>query len=354
MKYTGNNAYMNKLNNKRLILNLIRERGSTSRIELSKLTNLTKPTISTIISSFIEDGIVTETNLSQSQTGRKPMLLEINYAIYFLLSINISYNCIEIALSDLSTKIHYKEHFNILIPENELDAIDTLLDLINSFLHKNVPDYNYLVGIGISLNCDFDKVNIKNIFEDTLNIPTFVENSSYISGLCIKNNSDFDNFNNIGYLNISRDIILVNIINRDVIRSKANLNNIEINNHKCKDILSIDSLVTKYIDLKSIILTNKINNTNILELFKSNIEIGDISCINLLDEFIDTLNIFINNYLGIFPYDIIILDGGISYLQSVINHKLNNKLLVYSTIGDDINLIGASTLVANEFFKNYI
>ncbi|HPQ11387.1 MAG TPA: winged helix-turn-helix domain-containing protein, partial [Bacillota bacterium] len=59
-----------------LLANLIRKNPKISRAELTALTNLSPTTVSSLVAELIDDGLVRETGVRDSQSGRKPILLE--------------------------------------------------------------------------------------------------------------------------------------------------------------------------------------------------------------------------------------------------------------------------------------
>src|SRR5690625_1384977 len=61
--------------NKSLILNKVRTDGPISRAEIAKQTKLTPPTVSSNVKELIEQGIVKESELGESQGGGKPTIL---------------------------------------------------------------------------------------------------------------------------------------------------------------------------------------------------------------------------------------------------------------------------------------
>ncbi len=64
--------------NKSIILNKIRTDAPISRAQIAKETKLTPPTVSSNVKELIDQGIVIESKLGESQGGRKPTMLLIN------------------------------------------------------------------------------------------------------------------------------------------------------------------------------------------------------------------------------------------------------------------------------------
>jgi len=65
--------------NKALVLNLIRQQGTISRADIAKRTNLSRSTVSNIVTDLLAANLVQESGTGQSQGGRRPILIEFNY-----------------------------------------------------------------------------------------------------------------------------------------------------------------------------------------------------------------------------------------------------------------------------------
>ena len=63
--------------NKSTVLNKIRQSGPISRAEIAKVTGITPPTVSSIVKELMDEKLVVESILGESQGGRKPTMLRI-------------------------------------------------------------------------------------------------------------------------------------------------------------------------------------------------------------------------------------------------------------------------------------
>ena len=65
---TGNLKLVQKIN-RSLVLNLIREKGPISRADISKITKLTRSTVSNIVGYLIRKDLIKEIGLTSSGVG---------------------------------------------------------------------------------------------------------------------------------------------------------------------------------------------------------------------------------------------------------------------------------------------
>ena len=81
--FPGSNHQSTKFKNRTLVLKILCTRGPLSRIDLSRMTGLSKMAITNIIHEFLGKQIIVETGEMGESTeiggsGRKPVLLAVN------------------------------------------------------------------------------------------------------------------------------------------------------------------------------------------------------------------------------------------------------------------------------------
>ena len=91
--------------NKALILRHVYENGPISRIHLSKTTGLNKATVSTIVHDFLEAGLLRESGIILTESGRKSIGLELNMENFASIVIRLKRNHILSATYDLGDNL---------------------------------------------------------------------------------------------------------------------------------------------------------------------------------------------------------------------------------------------------------
>ena len=102
--------------NKSIILNKIRTDAPISRAQIAKETNLTPPTVSSNVKELIEQGLVKESVLGESQGGRKPTMLLIDNSAFTIVGVDIGPDMIECVIADLSGRISNRSSRKLTIP----------------------------------------------------------------------------------------------------------------------------------------------------------------------------------------------------------------------------------------------
>src|SRR5579872_6787444 len=93
--------------NRALLLELIRREGTITRIDLARRSALTKPTVSTIVDSLIDEGVVREVGFGASGSlgGRRGRLVGLNADAAAFVGIHLSISETAIAVADARGRI---------------------------------------------------------------------------------------------------------------------------------------------------------------------------------------------------------------------------------------------------------
>lgn len=146
----GNVQNMKRLN-REAILQYLRERGQVSRADLAKLTLLSKPGVSAIVSELLQEGWIKEIGEGTSSGGRKPIMLEINGDQFFIMAAIFEGTGLELALADLNGKVMSEK--NILIEQSVAgqELFNHIEEYINSFIQESQIERERILGIGVGL-----------------------------------------------------------------------------------------------------------------------------------------------------------------------------------------------------------
>lgn len=114
---TGGKPQIVRHFNKAAILNLIRSRQPISRIELSRLADLNKSTVSSIVADLLDEKIVYESDVGSSTGGRRPVLLNLNDSDYGVGVIEFGSEYTYLAISDLDAGIQERDRLTMELVE---------------------------------------------------------------------------------------------------------------------------------------------------------------------------------------------------------------------------------------------
>jgi len=97
--------------NKQIVLNYVRDRAPISRAEIARETALQRSTVSAIVDSLQEMGLIEEIGMGSSTGGRKPTLLKLKTDIPCAIGIDLTPRETTIAIADLEGKVLEIEKF---------------------------------------------------------------------------------------------------------------------------------------------------------------------------------------------------------------------------------------------------
>ena len=180
------NASNMKLLNKFSVLKCIRE-NNVSRADISRITSLTRASITNIVNELLQEKLVIEYAYSEPKIGRRAINLAINGTYAYAIGIIISRKIYTVNLIDLNCDI--VESFSI---PNEGQQKEIILDFFSEKVEyiKNKFE-GKILGIGINSPGPVDSINgnilnppnlnewhyfnICQFFSDKFEIPSFIE-----------------------------------------------------------------------------------------------------------------------------------------------------------------------------------
>ena len=187
------NQLVAKLNNKNVITELLIRKAPISRIELSKITGLSKMTVTNIVNELADEGIIKTLGAEDTALGRKPIALAIKPESRNFLGIYISRNHINAMSGDLSGKLNV--HKRIRTPH----SADELIKSIFLMIDELVSNTKNISGIGVSSigPVDYKKgvilnppnfhgiknLAIKELLEKRYNLPVYLDKDTNASAL---------------------------------------------------------------------------------------------------------------------------------------------------------------------------
>jgi len=138
--------------NKSIILNKIRTDAPISRAQIAKETKLTPPTVSSNVKEMIEQGIVKESELGESQGGRKPTMLLIDNSAYMIVGVDIGPDMVECVTADLSGRISNRSSRKLTTQITNSQFLTILKECIHTCVGSNPSSNDKIIGIGVAMH----------------------------------------------------------------------------------------------------------------------------------------------------------------------------------------------------------
>lgn len=134
--------------NRRILLNLIRERQPVSRADLSRLMKLGRGVISVLVSELIREGLVYEGTTGEAARGRKPTFLHVRTRDRLVVAVDIRLSRTYLMLSDFGGRQIALEMFGTVF--NPPDTVKDLAERIRRML-KAHNGISRCEGVGVAV-----------------------------------------------------------------------------------------------------------------------------------------------------------------------------------------------------------
>lgn len=185
------------------LLHLLLKEDGISRVGLSRMTGLTKTTISAIIKGFKDSGIVEESNqISTGNIGKSPIPLHIKADAIYAIGVHLSRQRVETLLMDAQMNIityNTGEDYKKFDPEEIINCLFANINKIMEYAKKKEIDIG-TIGIGIPGPLDaqtgvvkqppkfkgWKDVPLGSIVQKEYGIPVWIENDANVSALAEK------------------------------------------------------------------------------------------------------------------------------------------------------------------------
>ncbi|MYL34364.1 ROK family protein [Pontibacillus yanchengensis] len=377
----GDAAYIKKMNMK-LVLNCIMENEPISRAEISKLVQISKPSVSLIVESLLDEGWVQETGPGQSTFGggRKPVQLVFNPKAAYVIGVDIGGTKVASGITGLDGNVYAYREFETQSYLNDQLIKRLQEDVLFMMQELGISDQDVLgMGVGVpgvtnvkegvvleAPTLKWKQYPLQEIASNYFNFPIYIENDVNTSLLGEHWLGTSKNAENIIYIAIGTGIGSGIMINGRLFRgsnySAGEMGYLVTDLQAAKSynptfegygflesVASGSSIGNKLSEVKGEALTSK----DAFEL-KSQ---GDEEASKVVDDAIEHLGFGIANYISLFDPDVVILGGGVSKSFSQFNQALSEIIerfspesceVVPSSFGNEAGVIGAVALFLKE------
>lgn len=373
---TGDAAYIKKINRSLIIREIVKE-GMISRADLSKVTALTRATISAQVADLLNEGLIIETQLEHHNVGRKPIMLSLDKDAGYALGIDLDFDHISFTLSNLlGQPITSKKIETSSTDYPEILAL--LIENIKSYVTEYSNSRYGMVGIVIAIHglvtkeqaihfiprLGWQNIDLKSDLEKAIGLEVIIENNANLSSFAERTFFHHETDNLLCttlYSGIGLGMMMKNdffrghdgfageighmIVVPDGIQCKCG-------NKGCWEKYASESSVFEILSEKK-----QIKNPSYEQIQKL-LDDGDEEVQNLMEQFIYYLSIGLNNMINMYNPDVLVLDSELLriYPNSLdkIKDKLNSSISHYrelsiSSIGRKSSALGACALAIKHF-----
>jgi N-acetylglucosamine repressor len=183
-----------KNHNTQLILRTIYEQEELSRADIARLTQLTRPTVSSIVNELIAENLVVETGMGPSAGGKRPTLLAIDFDAHQIITADISSQAFRGALVNLRGDVIERVEFQVDHQKGEA-ALELVYELVSALFEAATrPILGIAVGtpglvdphhgvIRQAVNLAWQDLPLKQLLEQRFETAVYIANDSQAATL---------------------------------------------------------------------------------------------------------------------------------------------------------------------------
>ncbi len=182
-----------------LLLNLLFREQAASRADLSRVTGLSRSTVSAIVDELIATDLVRETGAGISTGGRRPTILQFNDDAFALVGVEMGASHLRATVTNLRAGVRADvevAHAVVDDPDGTLTAIEAL---IQRALDQAGVARRTVLGIGVAVPCPLDLrnpdqlcyqlmprwegINVRRAISERFGVPVSIDNDANLGAL---------------------------------------------------------------------------------------------------------------------------------------------------------------------------
>lgn len=349
-----------------------------SRADLSKLTDLTRATISVQAADLLEKELVVETQLEHHSVGRRPIMLSINGQAGFVLGIDLDLGAMTFALSDLAGKVVRLETIPLQSDSYE-EVVKTAAKNIRRIQSYCEESRYGLVSVVVGVHglvtleehvhfvprLGWTDVSLKTDLEEAAGLPITLENNANLCSFAERVYAHPEAKNLLG-ASFSSGIGLGMMMNEDFFKGEngfageaghmivvPNGRPCSCGNKGCWEQYGSESALFRELSVKK--KQETITRADVIDW----IQARDETVMEMMDEFLFYLSVGLNNMINLYNPNVVVLNSELlrfypeaikrieAQLVSDISHY---RELHISKLGKQACSLGACALGIKQFF----
>jgi glucokinase-like ROK family protein len=184
--------------NKSIVLNTLRLQAPISRADVAKTTGLNRSTVSNIINSLIDEGLVWENELQDSRGGRPAISLALRPDGGAVIGVEIGVDFIAVLLTDFVAETQWGQRVHTDPNQSQIEIIGQAEKMIEQALSIGGERHLRPLGIGVGLpglvnvhkgvlifapNLRWRDVPLRLMLNQRFGLPVYIENEANLAAL---------------------------------------------------------------------------------------------------------------------------------------------------------------------------
>jgi glucokinase-like ROK family protein len=197
INHTADQESVRKVNSS-IVLNALRLHAPISRAELASFTKLNPSTVTNIVTTLINDGLVLELDTMESKIGRPGIALTLRPEGGAVIGVELGVGFISIILTDFVANILWREYIEVPPSLPQIEIVSKAEGLIDKAIKIANEKRLRLLGIGMGVpglvdvqkgvllfapNLGWSDIPLRLLFSQRFHLPIYVENEANLGAL---------------------------------------------------------------------------------------------------------------------------------------------------------------------------
>ncbi|MEO5953235.1 MAG: ROK family transcriptional regulator [Chloroflexia bacterium] len=129
----------------------LRRQAAISRTDISRITNWSRPKVTSVINRMIDRGFLVEVGEGDSQGGRRPRLLQLNSRLGYIAGVDIGATSMDMALADLNVEILARDSNPCDVREDPAELLGEVERRLLEMVRRQGLKPEQILGIGMGV-----------------------------------------------------------------------------------------------------------------------------------------------------------------------------------------------------------
>ncbi|WP_141733157.1 ROK family transcriptional regulator [Oligoflexus tunisiensis] len=168
-----------------ILLKLIWKHHRISRAEISRITRMSRSTVSAIVTELLERGLVTETGIGPSNGGRRPMMLAFQEDAFSIIGFQISAHSVSAATLNLNGVVRRWATQPCKVLEQPAEALALVHTMIEEAAAQAFRENMPLIGVALAHPTvqEMEFASWENLLRERLTIPVYLDSDAHFGAL---------------------------------------------------------------------------------------------------------------------------------------------------------------------------
>jgi glucokinase-like ROK family protein len=133
------------------VVDALRRQVVISRTDISRLTNWSRPKVTSVVDKMIDRGVLIEAGEGDSQGGRRPTMLRLNSRMGYLIGVDIGATSMDLTVADLNTQVLVRESGPADVRNDPEVLLGEVKERLLDMMQRQGLTSEQILGVGVGV-----------------------------------------------------------------------------------------------------------------------------------------------------------------------------------------------------------